>query len=111
MKKTLLALIMGVIMITSVSCSSSRRVIKHSEILKQAEQVINDGVKDVNAATSCDELDSATITAVFGLILIPDIDQMKPAEEEEFDKMCERLSKAIDRKKAVLGCEDDDDDE
>lgn len=111
MKKTLLAVIMGIIMISLVSCSSSRRGVKRSKILKQTEQIINEAVKEVNQASDCEELENATFNAVIGLIFVPDIDKMSPEEEAEFDKILEKLSRAYEYKKDLLGCVDEDEDD
>lgn len=108
MKKTFLALIMGIIMISLVSCSSSRRTVKRSKVLTQTEQIVNDAVKEVNRANDCEALEDATFNAVIGLIFIPDIDKMTPEEEVEFDKILEKFSSAVANKKAMLGCEDED---
>ncbi len=108
MKKTLLALVMGVLMISLVSCSSSRRTIKRSKVLTQTEQILNDAVKEVNRATDCEALEDATFNAVIGLIFVPNIDKMTPEEEVEFDKILEKFSSAVANKKVTLGCEDED---
>ena len=108
MKKTMLVLILGIIMLYTVSCFSAHREIKQSKVLKQVEQLINDGVNGANKANNCDELDMVIISYVFGLMVVPGIDSITPAEEKELEEMMKKMTDTFAHKKALLGCKDDE---
>ena len=111
MKKTLLALIMGVIMISFASCGGSNG---HSKAFNEAQKIYDNMLKDVNKATTCDDVDMAAF-GVLGLLGVDGIDKLNEAETKELEELGEKLSKAMEDKKAALDCKDDfswfDDDE
>lgn len=109
MKKTLFALIMGVIMISLVSSCAAKK--KYSKTYYQVEKIIDAAAKDINHVEDCDELDNLVFGIVLDLIFVPDIDKLNEVEDAEIEKKFEKFSVVVDKKKAALGCEDDDDDD
>lgn len=106
MKKTLLAVVMSVIMIAIASCGGGNSV-KHSDAYNAAEKVIKDAIEEVNNAADCDAVDGAQFTAVFGLLMVPDIENLPEEEMKDFEALSEEFTKACADKKAALACPDD----
>lgn len=102
MKKSLLAVIMGVIMITFASCGNNG----HSKAYNDAKKVL-DGVQEaVEKAATCDDVDMAAF-GVLGLLGVEGIDKLEEAEQKDLDALTEKISKAVEEKKAALDCKDD----
>lgn len=99
MKKTLLAVIMGIVMITFASCGGSSTVDK-------AKKVLDDVMENVNKATTCDDVDMAAF-GILGLLSVDGIENLTEAEQQELDAYTEKISKAVEEKKAALDCKDD----
>lgn len=103
MKKTLLAVIMGVIMIAFASCGNNNG---HSKAFNQAKKVYDNILEEVNKATTCDDVDMAAF-GVLGLLGVDGIDKLDEAENKELEELGEKVSKAMEDKKAALDCKDD----
>ena len=103
MKKTLLVAIMGVIMIAFASCGGNNG---HSKAFNQAAKIYNNMIEDVNKAKTCDDVDMAAF-GVLGLLGVEGIDKLDEAETKELEELGEKLSKAMEDKKAALDCKDD----
>lgn len=104
MKKTLLAVIMGVIMIAFASCGGSNN--GHSKAFNQAKKVYDNILEEVNKATTCDDVDMAAF-GVLGLLGVDGIDKLDEAENKELEELGEKVTKAMEDKKAALDCQDD----
>lgn len=107
MKKTLLAVVMGIVMIALAACGGNGGS-KHSDAYNQAEKLIKNSIEEIEAAADCDAVDNALFSAAFGLMLIPDIDKLAEEENKDFEALSEKFSKTVDDKKAALGCEEED---
>lgn len=105
MKKSLLAVIVGVIMIAFVSCGGNGKN-SHSKAYNEAEKVLNGVLDGVNNAATCDDVDMAAF-GVLGLLGVEGIDKLEEAEQKELDVFTEKISKAVEEKKAALDCKDD----
>lgn len=104
MKKTLLAVIMGVIMIAFASCGGSNN--GHSKAFNEAKKVYDNILEEVNKATTCDDVDMAAF-GVLGLLGVDGIDKLDEAENKELEELGEKVTKAMEDKKAALDCQDD----
>lgn len=104
MKKTLLAVIMGVIMIAFASCGGSNN--GHSKAFNEAKKVYDGMMESVEKATTCDDVDMAAF-GVLGLLAVDGIDKLDEAETKELEEIGEKFSKAMEDKKAALDCKDD----
>ena len=104
MKKTLLAVIMGVIMIAFASCGGSNN--GHSKAFNEAKKVYDNILEEVNKAKTCDDVDMAAF-GVLGLLGVDGIDKLDEAENKELEELGEKVSKAMEEKKAALDCKDD----
>lgn len=94
---------MSVIMIGMASCGGNN----HSTTFNKAKKVIDNTIADVNKAKTCDDVDAAVFSAVFGLIGIEGIDALSKEEQAEYDKISDDLSKAMEAKKAELDCKEE----
>ncbi len=104
MKKTLLAVIMGVIMIAFASCGNNNG---HSKAFNQAQKIYDNMIEEVNKAKTCDDVDMAAF-GVLGLLGVEGIDKLDEAENKELEALGEKLSKAMEDKKAALDCQEED---
>lgn len=104
MKKTLLAVIMGVIMIAFASCGGSNN--GHSKAFNEAKKVYDNILEEVNKAKTCDDVDMAAF-GVLGLLGVDGIDKLDEAENKELEELGEKVTKAMEEKKAALDCQDD----
>ena len=105
MKKTLLALIMGIIMIGFASCGGNNN--GKSKAFNQATKIIDDIMESVEKAQTCDDVDMAAfgILALFG---VDGLEDMPQAEQDEFSKYSEKLDEVMAKKKAELNCPEDE---
>lgn len=103
MKKTLLAVIMGIIMVAFASCGGNNG---HSKAFNEAKKVYDNILDQVNKATTCDDVDMAAF-GVLGLLGVDGIDKLDEAENKELEELGEKVSKAMEDKKAALDCQDD----
>jgi hypothetical protein len=103
MKKTLLVAIMAVIMIAFASCGGNNG---HSKAFNQAKKIYDNMIEEVNKANTCDDVDMAAF-GVLGLLGVEGIDKLDEAETKELEELGEKLSKAMEDKKAALDCQDD----
>lgn len=104
MKKTLLVAIMAVIMIAFASCGGNNG---HSKAFNQASKIYNNMIEEVNKAKTCDDVDMAAF-GVLGLLGVDGIDKLDEAETKELEELGEKLSKAMEDKKAALDCQEED---
>ena len=105
MKKSLLTVIMGIIMIAFASCGGSNN--GHSKAFNEAKKVYDGILESVNKATTCDDVDMAAF-GVLGLLGVDGIDKLDEAENKELEELGEKVTKAMEEKKAALDCKDDD---
>ena len=104
MKKTLIALVMSVIMISLATCGGGNN--KHSKAFNESKKVLDNVMESVNKAKDCDDLDMATF-GILGLLAVEGIDAMPQADQEELDELTTKIDKALEQKKAELNCQDD----
>lgn len=109
MKKTFFALIMGVIMISLVSSCAAKK--KYSETYYQVEKIVNAAAKDINHIEDCDELQELVFGIVMELLVVPDLDKLTEVEDAEIEKKFDDFSVIFEKKRAALGCEDEDEDD
>lgn len=103
MKKTLLALVVSIIMISLASCGGN----KHSKAFDESKKVLDNVLENVEKAETCDDLDMAAF-GILGLLGVEGVDAMPEAEQQELTKITEKIDKAMEDKKAALDCKDDD---
>lgn len=96
---------MSVIMITLASCGGGKN--GHSKAFNQAMKIYDDMFESVEKASTCDDVDMV-IFGAFALIGIDGIDKLNEAETKEFEELGEKLSKAMEDKKAELNCPEED---
>ena len=104
MKKMLLALIMGVIMIGFASCGGNDG---HSKAFRESKKILDNIKSQVEKAKDCDEVDMAAF-GILGLFGVEGIEDMSEAEQEELSKISDEIDKVMADKKAKLGCPEDD---
>lgn len=102
MKKTLLALVMSVIMITMASCSGNN----HSKAFNEAKKIMDKITTSVKDAKTCDDLDMAAF-GFLGLLGVEGIDALSEAEQKELDEITQKMEKLMEERKAELNCKDD----
>ena len=95
MKKTLLALVMGVIMITMASCGGNN----HSKAFNEAKKIMDKITTSVKDAKTCDDLDMAAF-GFLGLLGVEGLDALSEEEQKELDE------KLMEERRAELNCKD-----
>lgn len=105
MKKTLLALVMSVIMISLASCGGNNG---HSKAFNESKKILDNVKEEIQNAKDCDDVDMAT-WGIIGLLGVEGVDAMPDAEQEELSKITEEIDKVLEAKKAELSCPEDDD--
>lgn len=98
---------MSVIMIT-LACSCGGNKNGHSKAFNKAMKVYDDMFESVEKASTCEDVDMV-IFGAFALIGIDGIDKLNEAETKEFEELGEKLSKAMEAKKAELNCPEEED--
>ena len=104
MKKSLLALVMGVIMITLAACGGGN---KHSKAFNQSKKVLDGVLTSIEKAKTCDDLDMAAF-GILGLLGVEGVDAIPEAEQDELTKLTEKIDKELEAKKAEFNCQDTD---
>ena len=103
MKKTLLAVIMGIVMISLASCGGNN----HSKAFKESKKVLDDVLESVEKAETCDDLDAA-VFGIFGLLSVEGVDAIPETEQKELTKITEKIDELMEAKRAEFGCKDED---
>ena len=108
MKKSLLTVIMGLIMIAFASCGGSNN--GHSKAFNEAKKVYDGIQESINKATTCDDVDMAAF-GVLGLLGIDGLDKLDEAENKELEELGENSPRPWKRRKPLwtaktmtLGC-------
>lgn len=106
MKKSLLALIMGIIMIGFASCGGNNN--GKSKAFNESKKVLDNVMEGIEKAKTCDDVDMAAF-GILGLFGVEGLDAMPQAEQDELEKLSEKIDEAMAKKKAELNCPEDDD--
>lgn len=105
MKKVLLGAVMTVLMFCFAACGGSDS--GHSKAFNGAKKVIDKVAKNVEKAKTCDDVEMAAF-GLLGMLGVEGIDAISEAEQEELNKYSDALTESMQKKKAELGCKDDD---
>lgn len=105
MKKSLLALIMGIIMIGFASCGGNNN--GKSKAFNESKKVLDNVMEGIEKAKTCDDVDMAAF-GILGLLGVEGIDAMPQAEQDELEKLSEKIDEAMTQKKAELNCPEDE---
>lgn len=102
MKKTLLAVIMGIVMIGLASCGGN----KHSKAFNESKKILDNVLENVEKAETCDALDMAFV-GVFDLLSVEDVNAIPEAEHQELTEITEKIDEVMGAKRAEFGCQDE----
>ncbi len=103
MKKTLLAVIMGIVMIGLASCGGN----KHSKAFNESKKIMNSVLENVEKAETCDDLDMAFI-GIIDLLSVEGINAIQEPEQQELTKISEKIDEIMGAKRTEFGCQDED---
>ena len=103
MKKTLFALVMGIVMIGLASCGGN----KHSKAFNESKRILDNIYESIDKAETCDDLDTAFV-AIIDLLSVEGIDAIPETEHQELTTIAEKIDELMESKRADFGCQDDE---
>ncbi len=103
MKKTLFALVMGIVMIGLASCGGN----KHSKAFNESKKILDIVLENVEKAETCDDLDMAFV-GIFDLLSVEGINAIPETEAQELTTITEKIDEVMEAKRADFDCQDEE---
>ncbi len=88
----------------------------HTKQYQDMKKLIDQYEQDVNKASTCEELDDASLELVLGIFSLVDVEydedeQLTEQEEKEINEQFEKATQKASQLKEQWGCEDDEEEE
>lgn len=103
MKKSVLAIVLGIIMIVTASCGGN----KHSKAYNDSKTIIDKISESMKQAESCEDLDLAAI-GLLTVLGVEGIADLSKEEQNQLSDLTNSLQKILEQKKEALGCSNED---